>query len=57
MGTGDYLRLARELVLRAALSSCTATAEVFWFEVGGTVDAGPDDDVITPTTGGRCVKQ
>ncbi|WP_329316608.1 hypothetical protein [Streptomyces sp. NBC_01278] len=54
VGTGDDLRPARELVLKAASSSCTATAEVLWFEVGGTVDAGPDDDVITPTTGGRC---
>ncbi|WP_405546527.1 hypothetical protein [Streptomyces goshikiensis] len=57
VATGDDLRLARELVLRTASSSCTATAEVFWFEVGGTVDAGPDDDVITPTTGGRCEEQ
>ncbi|MCX4546692.1 hypothetical protein [Streptomyces sp. NBC_01565] len=54
VGTGDDLRLARELVLRTASSSCRATAEVFWFEVGGTEDAGPDDDTTTHVTDGRC---
>ncbi|WP_314249765.1 hypothetical protein [Streptomyces sp. DSM 40907] len=54
VGTGDDLRLARELVLSSASSSCTATAEVVWFEVGGTVDAGPDDDMTTHVTDGRC---
>ncbi|MFG2715719.1 hypothetical protein ACGFX2_35070 [Streptomyces goshikiensis] len=54
VATGDDLRPARELLLWTASSSCTATAEVFWFEVDGTDDAGPDDNMITPVTDGRC---
>lgn len=54
VATGDDLRPAQELNLRTASSSCTATAEVFWFEKDGTGDAAPDDDKVIPVTDGSC---
>ncbi|MET9694369.1 hypothetical protein ABZY81_39155 [Streptomyces sp. NPDC006514] len=58
VASGDDLRIAGNLILLTPAASCTATADVTWYEDTGAPDRGPadgtSDDMLTVVTSGRC---
>ncbi len=50
---GDRLRPGQNIILRAATTTCTDTAEATWSDTSGA-SGNEDDDFQTVTTGGAC---